>query len=208
MRKTANELIQLEYDRLAGIYDFVFGAILQPGRERAIHAMPLEAGTRVLELGIGTGLTIPLYPRGWHVAGVDLTASMLKKARTRSRQSRGARITLVRADAALLPFADDSFDAVLVPYTISVVPAPLRVVLELRRVCRATGRIILLNHFLSDHPIGSRLERSISPITRRVGFRSDLPLRPLLAKAGLRLVSVERVNVPPLWKLVTCVKDQ
>jgi phosphatidylethanolamine/phosphatidyl-N-methylethanolamine N-methyltransferase len=206
---TRNELAQRLYDRIAGVYDLIFGAILQPGREQAVRSMPSRPGLRVLEMGIGTGLTIPLYPRDWRIAGVDLSASMLAKARARAASS-GVHlsIALLRADGARLPFADDTFDVVLVPYTISVVPDPYRVAQEARRVCRSTGRVILLNHFLSERPAAAGLERLISPLTRRLAFRTDLALAPLLAAAGLKAIAIERVNFPALWKLVTSVKDQ
>lgn len=207
MRAIANDLVQRLYDRFAGVYDLMFGAVLQPGRERAVHAMLPQPGLRVLELGIGTGLTIPLYPRDWRITGIDLSRSMLKQALTRARCRSCAPIALLQADAARLPFADDTFDLVFVPYTISVVPDPPHVAREARRVCRPDGRIMLLNHFLSDRPAAASMERLVSPLARKLAFRMDLALPPLLAEAGLTPIAVERVNVPPLWQLVTCVKQ-
>ena len=207
MVSTANALVTKAYDRLARVYDLLFGAILQPGRERAVRAIQSRTGLRVLELGIGTGLTVPLYSRDWTVVGVDLSPAMLAQARKRVDELGLTRtVTLLEADGAHLPFADESFDVVLVPYVMSVVPDPLSVGRELRRVCRSTGQIILLNHFLSQDSLPARLERWISPITARVGFRTDLSLPWLLAGAGVTLVEVASVNMPPIWKLVTCVK--
>lgn len=207
MVSTANALVQRAYDRLAHVYDLLFGAILQPGRERAVRAIRSKPGLRVLELGIGTGLTAPLYSRDWTVVGVDLSPAMLMEARQRiTRLGLDHTVTLLEADGAQLPFDADSFDVVLVPYVMSVVPDPLSVGRELRRVCRATGQIILLNHFLSQVSFGARLERWISPVTTRIGFRTDLSLPWLLTGAGLTLIEVAPVNMPPIWKLVTCVK--
>ncbi len=90
------------------------------------------------------------------------------------------------------------------PTSISVVPDPVAVLKEMRRVCRAGGDIVLLNHFLSTDPLLSALERWLSPLTARAGFRSDLDLSVLLAQAGLRLVSVKKVNTPRIWSLVHC----
>ena len=197
---TANALVQRAYDRLAGVYDFFFGPILQPGRVRAVRAIQSKPGLRVLELGIGTGLTAPLYSTDWTVVGVDLSPDMLQQARKRiTRLGLTRTVTLLEADGAHLPFDDDSFDVVLVPYVMSVVPDPLSVGRELRRVCRTTGRIILLNHFLSQDSFGARLERWISPLTTRLGFRTDLSLPWLLAGAGLTLIEVASVNMPPIW---------
>ncbi len=207
MVSTANALVQRAYDRIARVYDFFFGAILEPGRVRAVRAIPSKPGLRVLELGIGTGLTVPLYSCDWAVVGVDLSPAMLVQARKRITElGLTTTVTLLEADGAQLPFADESFDAVLVPYVMSVVPDPLSVGRELRRVCRTDGQIILLNHFLSQDSLGARLERWISPVTRHLGFRTDLSLPWLLTGAGLTLIDVASVNMPPIWKLVTCVK--
>jgi phosphatidylethanolamine/phosphatidyl-N-methylethanolamine N-methyltransferase len=110
-------------------------------------------------------------------------------------------------DAADLKFADNSFDIVYAPYLISVVPDPVKVAREMRRVCRPGGRIIFLNHFLSPNPALSRFERAISPMTIHIGFRSDLDLPAFLAQAELKPVSVLKVNLPRFWSLVTCIKD-
>jgi phosphatidylethanolamine/phosphatidyl-N-methylethanolamine N-methyltransferase len=205
---TANALVQQAYNRLADVYDFVFGAILQPGRERAVRSIVSRPGLRVLELGIGTGLTAPLYSRDWSVVGVDLSPAMLQHARKRIAELKlDNSVRLVLADGAKLPFDDESFDVVLVPYVMSVVPDPIGVGVELRRVCRQSGQIILLNHFLSQDSVGARLERWISPLTAKIGFRTDLSLQWLLSGAGLRPTHVSAVNVPRIWKLVTCIKE-
>jgi phosphatidylethanolamine/phosphatidyl-N-methylethanolamine N-methyltransferase len=88
-----------------------------------------------------------------------------------------------------------------------VVPDPVQVALEMRRVCRPGGRIVILNHFRSSSPIAALLERLIAPVTIRLGFRSDLDLSTLLARAQLKRMSTEKVNVPPIWSLVTCMKS-
>src|SRR5687768_18249833 len=171
---TANALVQQAYDRLAKVYDFFFGAILQPGRVRAVRSINSRPGLRVLELGIGTGLTAPLYSRDWSVVGVDLSSAMLIQARKRINElGLEQSVHLFQADGARLPFDDESFDVVLVPYVMSVVPDPIGVGRELRRVCRQSGQIILLNHFLSQDSLGAKFERWISPLTTRIGFRTD-----------------------------------
>lgn len=200
--------VQGVYDRFARVYDFFFGAILQPGRERAVRKIPATAGLQLLELGIGTGLTAPLYRREWSVVGVDISAPMLQKARQRIIQlGLTGQVRLVQADGVRLPFDNDSFDVVLVPYVMSAVPDPIGVGHEIRRVCKPDGQIILLNHFLSQDSIGARLERWVSPLTRHIGFRTDLSLQWLLNTVGLRPIDVLPVNLPPIWTLVTCVKD-
>ena len=107
-------------------------------------------------------------------------------------------------DASKLVFPDQSFDVVYAAYVVSVVPDPVAVLKEMRRVCRPSGQIVLLNHFLSRNPVLSCLERWISPLTVRAGFRSDLDLSVLLDQAGLVPVSIKKVNTPPIWSLVRC----
>jgi phosphatidylethanolamine/phosphatidyl-N-methylethanolamine N-methyltransferase len=132
---------------------------------------------------------------------------MLEKARERAARKDLGHIRLLQMDAADLKFADNSFDIVYAPYLISVVPDPLQVAREMRRVCRPGGRIIFLNHFLSPNPLLSRTERLISPFTIHIGFKADLDLPAFLAQADLQPVSIEKVNIPRIWSLVTCVKD-
>ena len=110
-------------------------------------------------------------------------------------------------DAAAIKFADNTFEIVYAPYLISVVPDPVSVVHEMLRVCRPGGRMIVLNHFRSENPIVASIERAISPFTVHIGFKSDLDLPAFLAQAGLKPVSIEKVNIPRIWSLVTCIKE-
>jgi phosphatidylethanolamine/phosphatidyl-N-methylethanolamine N-methyltransferase len=195
------------YAKMAHIYDVTFGPALQAGRRRAIHRLALEPGERLLEVGVGTGINLPLYPRHWDVTGIDLSAPMLAKARQRLRALPGHAAQLLQMDADQLEFDDDAFDVVYAAYTVSAVPNPARVLSEMRRVCRPGGRIVLLSHFRSRTPWIARIERLLSPLAKRIGFTMDLDLDALMAGERLRPLSIERVNVPPIWSLVTCVKD-
>jgi phosphatidylethanolamine/phosphatidyl-N-methylethanolamine N-methyltransferase len=202
-----NDFVEGVYDKLAKVYDLVFGPTLHPGRVQAIKKMGLTADDRVLEVGVGTGINLSLYPRQCRVTGIDFSASMLEKARDRVSRESIPGVRLVQMDAVDLKFPDDSFDIVYAPYLISVVPDPVKVAQEMRRVCRRGGRIVFLNHFLSPNVVLSRLERLISPLTIHVGFKSDLDLPAFLAQADLKPVSIVKVNIPKIWSLVTCVKD-
>jgi phosphatidylethanolamine/phosphatidyl-N-methylethanolamine N-methyltransferase len=198
-----NASVERVYEKLAAVYDLVFGPTLHPGRLVALDRMAIKPGNRVLEVGVGTGINASLYPRTCQVTGIDLSGSMLGKARERVARERLTNVRLLEMDAANMTFADESFDIVYAPYLISVVPDPVRVAQEMRRVCRKGGRIIILNHFRSPNPILSRAERAISPLTVHVGFKSDLDLPAFLAQAGLQPISIEKVNVPRIWSLVT-----
>jgi phosphatidylethanolamine/phosphatidyl-N-methylethanolamine N-methyltransferase len=201
-------LVERTYSSLTPFYDLVFGPILQAGRRTAIDRMPLYPGARVLEVGIGTGLTAALYPSGCEVVGIDVSAGMLEKARERIRHERLTNVRVTWMDAAHLTFPDESFDIVYAPYTISTVPDPVRVTREMRRVCRPDGRVVLLNHFLSRNRFAAYLERRLTKATERIGFRTNLDLPSLLRAGPLEAESIERVNTPPIWSLVICRKPR
>ena len=201
-----NAFVAGVYEKLASVYDFIFGPTLHPGRVRAIQRMGIKPGDRVLEVGVGTGINLPLYPRECDVTGVDLSAPMLEKAQKRVASKRLTNVQLFEMDAADLRFADESFDIVYAPYLISVVPDPVRVAGEMRRVCRPGGRVILLNHFLSPNLFLSRVERLISPFTIHIGFKADLDLPAFLTQAEMQPQSIEKVNFPRIWSLVTVIK--
>lgn len=203
-----NAFVEDVYGKLASWYDWFFGPTLHPGRLQAIQRMGIRADDQVLEVGVGTGINASLYPRDCNVVGVDLSSSMLEKARERVARKGITNVRLLEMDAAALKFADNTFDIVYAPYLISVVSDPVQVAAEMNRVCRPGGRVIFLNHFRSPNFLLSRVERMISPLTVHIGFKADLDLPGFLAQAGLRPVSIEKVNVPRIWSLVTCVKEQ
>ena len=201
-----NDFVEEVYDKLAKVYDITFGPTLHPGRLQAIERMDIQSGERVLEVGVGTGINLSLYPKNCSVVGIDFSGPMLEIARERAARKDVRNVRLLQMDAADLKFADDSFDIVYAPYLISVVPDPVKVAHEMRRVCRPGGRIIVLNHFLSPNAILSRIERLISPFTIHIGFKADLDLPAFLAQAELRPQSIEKVNIPKIWSLVTVIK--
>lgn len=202
-----NDFVAGVYEKLASVYDFTFGPTLHAGRLRAIQRMGIRRGDRVLEVGVGTGINAGLYPRDCIVTGIDLSSSMLEKARERVARKDLSNVRLLEMDAADMRFADGAFDIVYAPYLISVVPDPITVAREMGRVCRRGGRIIFLNHFRSRNPLLASIERAISPFTVHIGFKSDLDLPAFLAQADLEPISIEKVNIPRIWSLVTCVKE-
>jgi phosphatidylethanolamine/phosphatidyl-N-methylethanolamine N-methyltransferase len=202
-----NRLVQRVYSNLASVYDWAFGSILQAGRIAAIREMGIRPGDTVLEVGVGTGINAPLYPRDCIVTGIDLSRSMLEQAFARVSACGIRHVRLLEMDAANLQFPDESFDVTYASYLMSAVADPVAVTLEMRRVCRKNGRIVLLNHFRSENAMVARAERFLSPLTIHAGFRSDLDLRALLAQTRLEPISIEKVNTPAIWSLVTCRKE-
>src|SRR4051812_20547934 len=168
-----NDFVAGVYEKLASVYDFTFGPTLHAGRVQAIQRMGIKAGDRVLEVGVGTGINASLYPEACVVTGIDLSEPMLEKARERVIRKGLTNIRLLAMDAADLKFPDNSFDIVYAPYVISVVPDPVGVVREMRRVCRPGGRLVILNHFRGTNRLGAWLDRVISPLTVHIGFKSD-----------------------------------
>lgn len=201
------DFVERVYQNIAKVYDYTYGPTLHPGRLEAIEKMRIRPGTHVLEVGVGTGINLSLYPRTSRVTGVDLSSRMLDKARKRIAQKGLLNCDVLEMDATKMTFADNSFDVVYAPYVISVVPDPVAVAREMYRVCRPGGRVIILNHFKSFNPVMSRIETAISPMTVHIGFTADLDLPKFLEQADLRPTSVEKVNVPKMWTLITVVKD-
>jgi phosphatidylethanolamine/phosphatidyl-N-methylethanolamine N-methyltransferase len=202
-----NDFVTKVYENIAWMYDYTFGPTLHAGRIQAIQRMGIKSGDRVLEVGVGTGINAGLYPSSCVVTGIDLSEPMLEKARERVARKGLSNIRLLAMDAADLKFPDNAFDIVYAPYVISVVPDPVAVVREMRRVCRPGGRLVILNHFRGTNRLGAWLDRVISPLTVHIGFKSDLDLPAFLTQAELKPVSIEKVNVPRIWSLITCIKE-
>ena len=201
-----NDFVARVYENIAWFYDWSFGPTLHPGRVQAIRRMGIAPGDRVLEVGVGTGINGCLFPRDCVVTGIDFSGSMLEKARERFLRKGVKNVRLHEMDAAALTFPDDTFDIVYAPYVISVVSDPFPVVQEMFRVCRPGGKVIILNHFRSKNRMGAWAEKLIAPFAVYLGFKSDVDLPAFLTQAKLKPISIEKVNFPPIWSLITCIK--
>jgi len=194
------------YSSYSGIYDLLFDTILQPGRRRAITAMEIEAGDEILEVGVGTGLSLPLYPEGCRVTGIDISRPMLDKAVARAAAQGRASIVLKQMSAEHLKYPEATFDKVLLSYVISAVERPEQVIKEVHRVCKPGGRVLFLNHFLSRNPILEWGEKRLTPLSRRLGFVLDMPMGVVTAGGQFEVERIERVNLLGLWSLVSCTR--
>ena len=194
------ESVKAAYRRYAAVYDAVFGPVLQPGRKAVLQALRLRPGERVLEVGVGTGLSLPLYPRDVSITGIDVSSEMLDKARRRVARQRLANVeALLEMDAERMSFADASFDKVVAMYVVSVVERPDRLLAELHRVCRPHGEIFLVNHVRSDNRFIAAVEKGLARFSDKLGFRPDFELRDMVADAG-ELTELSRINF--FWKVM------
>jgi len=197
--------VQRAYELYAPVYDFVFDWIFAPGRTAAVKLLALERSDSVLEVGIGTGLNLPLYPWACQLTGIDLSQEMLDKAVERVQTLAMPNVTLKVMDATSLDFGDNEFDKVVATYTISAVPEPVAVLKEMRRVVKPGGIIVILNHFRSERRLTGWVEDLLAPVCTRLGWKSNLPLAPLLEQVGLVPESITQVNMFDGWRLVKCV---
>jgi phosphatidylethanolamine/phosphatidyl-N-methylethanolamine N-methyltransferase len=196
------------YRRYAGFYDIVFGAVFASGRREAVRRVNDRPNQRILEVGVGTGLSLPLFRADARVTGIDVSPEMLDKAREKVTRLRLTQVEMIREmDAERLDFAADSFDAVLALYVVSVVSDPARFGAEIRRVCRPGGRIVIVNHFSSEAGPMRRLEQALAPFAGKIGFHADFPLDRFLAASGFTVAERKPVNLLGYWTLLVCVNE-
>ena len=200
--------IERAYAILSPVYDFLFDKVFYPGRVAAIKLLEAKPGDRILEVGVGTGLNLPLYPRDCDVTGVDISEGMLRKAEERVRTLGMDRAKLMVMDGSRLQFPDNSFDRVIATYVISALPDPVKTLLEMRRVCKPSGHLVILNHFKSENPIIGMFEKILAPVCTKIGFDTELKLMPLLERVALAPEQMHRVNLMNGWRLVRCINPQ
>jgi len=191
------------YRRWAGVYDVVFGGVSAHGRRRAVEAVNRLPGTRVLEVGVGTGLALPRYRAEKRVVGIDLSREMLEKAAERVRAERLAHVTgLVEMNAEKMAFADGSFDIAVAMFTASVVPNAKALFAEMSRVVRPGGHLLFVNHFAAERGLRWWAERSMAPLARLLGWHPDFALSDLLDPAVVRVEAMEPCQPAGLFTLV------
>ncbi len=196
--------VRTAYRRWAGVYDTTFGGISASSRRATVQVINGLPGRRVLEAGVGTGLALPMYIPGKRVVGIDLSADMLERARTRVREERIASVEALREmDAEATDFADGEFDIAVAMFVASVVPNPLRLLAEMRRVVRPGGHLLFVNHFAAERGLRWWFERTIAPASRALGWHPDFKFAALFTAQELALS--ERRPMPP-FGLFTLVR--
>jgi len=200
------QYVERFYSRVSTIYDLIYGlGIFKNGRDLAGELLKLFPGAQLLEVGVGTGLSIPSLPRNIEITAIDLSQKMLNQTRQRLSLLGRQEVQLYKMDATQLDFPDNSFDRILAAYFVSTVPDPVQAVLEMKRVCRPGGIILLVNHFHGQTSFVRFLERLLSPLFYLVGFRTDLDLDELMKATGLETERVERIDFLGHWKAVRCI---
>jgi phosphatidylethanolamine/phosphatidyl-N-methylethanolamine N-methyltransferase len=199
-RDISEESVEKAYAAWAPVYDLVFGKVFDAGRKASIAAAD-RIGGRILDVGVGTGISLPDYRRDIRVVGVDYSAAMLKKAHRRVIEQKLDHVeALAVMDAKFLGFHDAFFDAVVAQYVITAVPDPEATLDEFARVVKPGGEIILVNHIGAERGSRKVFEQCFSPVARRLGWRPEFPWQRLVdwasRNSGVKLL--ERVPMPPM----------
>jgi phosphatidylethanolamine/phosphatidyl-N-methylethanolamine N-methyltransferase len=194
-QKTLNlSSVREAYKRWAPIYDSTFGMIASAGRRTTVELINQRRGN-VLEVGVGTGLSLPHYAPYLKVTGIDLSPEMLSKARERVMDGGLRNIEALREmDAEHLEFPDNHFTTIVAMYVMTVVPDPEKVMAELERVCAPGGEVMIVNHFSQEHGIRGRVERLMAPYSDRLGWHPVFPIERIMVRSNLSLIERR-----PLW---------
>ncbi len=198
------------YSFWAPIYDIIFGPHMDSGRKEAVEALQLKPNDKVLEVGFGTGLTLRHYPDiNLHIYGIDISEKMLEKGKERLKEYHkrsSNKVELKIMDAHNLEFNDNTFDAVLCPYVLTVVPKPEIVCKEIKRVLKPNGKVVVVNHVPREQGVIAKVEKIISPLCARLGFVTHIDTDCFIQNAGLIIEYSTRVGPLRLYKVVRARK--
>ncbi|RNF33070.1 class I SAM-dependent methyltransferase [Paracoccus methylarcula] len=197
------DAVQTSYSRWAPVYDSTFGAVTNLGRRRTVEHINSRPGS-VLEVGVGTGLSLEHYSPGMRVTGIDFSEDMLQKAVAKVERMKLDHVAGLRQmDARSLDFPDNHFDTVAAMHVLSVVPEPERVMSEIARVCKPGGKVVITNHFARTEGVIARLERAFAPLSNTIGWHSDFQMDRVLQEEDL--VLEEKRSLPPLGMMTLLV---
>lgn len=196
------------YDFHSVFYDATFGRLVRQRIARAIGHMGITDTDMVLDLGIGTGVSLNYYPRRGRIIGIDLSNGMLRECRKKIRERGLDHVSVFQANALELPFADDTFDHVFISHVISVVSDPYKLIDEARRVAKPDARIVIVNHFQSTNRFIALVEKWLCPLCTRLGWRSDLALQDLVKKTGVQIDYRYKHDSLDLWETVVITNNK
>ncbi len=204
-----NSRISIVYNNYSYFYDLVFNRTLNQGRRKAIKLMNIKPNEKIIEIGVGTGLSFKYYPQQFEIeiTGIDLSEKMLTKADRQRSKHKNIDITLQQMDGENTSFENDSFDKVVIMYTYSVTPNPEKLLSEALRICHPMGSIYIINHF--SHFKKNRLslmENAVSTFSNFIGFRSDFSYKKYIVELDLDIESVSSANIFSLTKILQIEK--
>jgi phosphatidylethanolamine/phosphatidyl-N-methylethanolamine N-methyltransferase len=197
------------YDIQSVFYDATFGRLVKRRVKTAVSHLSIGRDDLVLDLGIGTGVSLNYYPtdRG-RIIGIDLSAGMLRECRKKIRERGITRATVFQANALQLPFADSTFDTVFISHVISVVSDPAGLVREAQRVAKPGARILILNHFQSTNRLIALIEKWLCPLFTHLGWRSDLALQDVIRRTGMEIDYRFKLDNIDLWETVVTTNNK
>lgn len=198
------DAVRAAYRRYAPVYDLMFGRVFSAARLRSCRIVNEMRPKRILEVGVGTGLSLPFYDREIEVVGVDISAEMLGVARKRLLRHKAVNVTLHEMDAACIDLPSGSFDVVVASYVLSVVPDPRRVLNEMRRLCAPDGAIVICNHSLAEGKRASLPRWLMDPLSRKLGWRPDFSLFDELRAIDIEILQHHRAPPFGMFTLATC----
>jgi len=200
--------VRRAYARWAPVYDATFGLIADAGRIRTVSHINRFEG-RVLEVGVGTGISLTKYRPHLSITGIDLSPEMLSKACDRVIRNRLSNVeAILEMDASDMAFKDDSFDIVVAMYVLTVVPDPDKVMRELERVCRPGGQVLIVNHFSQEHGLRGAVEKGMARFGEALGWRPEFPIDTLMVCDGLKLVDAQPLKPFGLFTMLRFIKDE
>ena len=201
-REIANPHESKIYSEFSHLYDKIFSRFFSDHITAVIHNLNIQPGSEVLEVGVGTGLSMEAYPAHCEVTGIDLAPDMLERAQERADEGGWRHFHLLSMDALNLDFPDNAFDYVTSFHVISVVPDPVRMMKEINRVCKPGGKIAIINHFRTTKPILGPIVGALDPITRRLGWSASLRLKQAFDGVSVRIEKSFKTHPMSLFTVV------
>lgn len=190
------------YNGYSAVYDALFKRFFYPRIRHAIGRMNITPGSIVLDVGVGTGLSLDVFPRDCKVVGIDLSSEMLKQAKQKVADLGLKNVELFEMNAMQLAFPDDAFDNVFISHVVSVVPDPYKVISEAKRVCKKGGNIVIVNHFKSRNKMVAGFQKVFNPVSKMIGWRSDLCMDEFVKRASLRVEKVFTLKKVDFWHFI------
>jgi len=196
------------YSEFSHLYDRISFPFFYDRIHTVISSLNIPSGAKVLEVGIGTGFSLGAYPAHCEVTGIDLAPDMLARARQKISENGWTHLRVLEMNALDLDFSDNTFDYVMAFHVVTVVPDPVQMVAEAKRVCKPGGKIVIVNHFTSDFPLLGSLTEALDPITRWLGWRTDLKLKPFIETTNLTVEQIYKTSKTSLYTVLVGTKHR